>query len=209
MSDRSRSFLLTWTCWRIWSMPKFFSSGCENCALTLDATWGLKLLKKLVDVNRELFQFTLYEAPVGSVWLTPRPPAKLLLSMLVAPPENALVEACACDCRERVEVSVGAQNDLACETPTSEICGSIRWIWMPRVCSSASFTASSIDSGRVVSCVWAAWLAAAWMTPSSFRLMGDCPLWPKADTDMAIIATAMVAAVTTWARRSGKHRRIA
>jgi hypothetical protein len=68
--------------------------------------------------------------------------------MFVAPPANELVGCCVCEFFEKFVCRFGAQNDRACAMPTSWICGSIRWIRMPRFCSSASLTASSIDRRR-------------------------------------------------------------
>ncbi|PYR44300.1 MAG: hypothetical protein DMF93_00755 [Acidobacteria bacterium] len=78
----------------------------------------------------------------------PRLVCTLAFRMFVAPPARALVGCWVCALRLKLDVRFGAQNDRACMTPTSEICGSIRWMRMPRFCSSASFTASSIESRR-------------------------------------------------------------
>ena len=56
MSERSRDFLLTATCWRIWSIEKLRSSGCVYCRFRFELSCGLKLLNRFVVVKRELFQ---------------------------------------------------------------------------------------------------------------------------------------------------------
>jgi hypothetical protein len=41
----------------------------------------------------------------------------LPLSILVALPDRALVDAWLCDCLEKFVLNCGAQNDFACATP--------------------------------------------------------------------------------------------
>src|SRR5437867_2143418 len=128
MSDSSRTFLLFWTCCRIWSIEKFRSSGCVNWRFSVEPSCGLKLANPLFVVNLELFQLAEYAAPHGRFWLRPTVEARRPLLMLLAAPESELVGAWLCDCREKPVLNCGDQNERACAMPTSWICGSIRWI---------------------------------------------------------------------------------
>src|SRR5262245_49634741 len=109
--------------------------------------------------------------------------------MLVAPPDSELVGCCVCEFFEKFVCSCGAQNDRACATPTSEICGSMRWMRIPRFCSRASLTASSIDRRRTDSPAGGAAVCAAAVWRED-----DMSICAKADTDVpsTVNATAEI-----------------
>src|SRR5262245_2715098 len=156
--------------------------------LRFDPICGLKLWNWFVVVNRELFQVAWYAPPHGSVWFRPSAVLMLLFRMFVAPPASELVGCWVCEFFEMFEERLGAQKDRAAATLTSWICGSMRWIRMPRFCSSASLTASSIDRRRTVSFDCCAALSTA---ACSDPVNESCPVWPNADTERLRIANAI------------------
>src|SRR5262245_43309769 len=85
MSDISRFTLEISSAWRVPSIEKLRSSGCENCRFRLPLVAGLKAFDGAFEVWRPRFQAADRLPPVGRNWLRPAWPLAAVVLRAVPP----------------------------------------------------------------------------------------------------------------------------